>query len=87
MVNYRGIIAGLSSDVSGLRKRLPGCIPPLSYQSNHTLDLVRLTPLCTVYQPLARVRNLPEPDPGSRYRWVQIIPKHPLYLRFLIWTS
>ena len=75
--NYSGIIAGLSSDVSFIQKRLPGCIPPLSSQSNHTLDLVRLTPLCTVHPPLAHVRNFLEPKPGCRYRWVRIIPKHP----------
>ena len=51
-------------------------MPPLSSQSNHTLDLVRLTPLCTVHRPLARVQNIPEPKPDYRYRLVRIIPKH-----------
>ena len=44
-------------------------LPPLSFCQ--ALVLVDLS-----QTPRVRVRNLPEPEPVCRYRWVRIIPKH-----------
>ena len=76
--NYSGSIASLTSDVFGLRKPCRAAFPSLSSQpeTSRTQPRPSLPPLCTVHRPLARVRNLPEPDPESRHCWIRIIPKH-----------
>ena len=77
MDNYSGSIAGLSSDVFGLRKLLPS---PLSLFSPLSLTTVHLGPclpsLHSASNPSRAFESCPEPDPGSRHRWVRIIPKH-----------
>ena len=76
--NYSGNIVVLTSDVFGLRKQLPGCTPLLSSQPN-PLFTIRQTQPNLSRQPaalLARAsESCPGPDPSSRYRCVQIIPK------------
>ena len=60
--NYSDNIVGQTSDVFGLRK-LPSGLS-LSSLPQPTALLVRVSESC------------PGPEPGSRHRWIQIIPKH-----------
>ena len=82
MFNYSGSIAGLTSDVFGLRKQSPG-LPLFSSLSS------RLSTQPTTYrqvqpnlsrQPAALLARASDscrkPDSDGRYRCVRIIPKH-----------
>ena len=80
--NYSGNIAGLTSDVFGLRKQLPGL--PLfssltSRPSTQPTTYRQVQPNLS-RQPAALLacasENCPGPDPSSRHRCVRIIPKH-----------
>ena len=77
--NYNGSIAGLTSDVFGLRKLLPS-FPFLSSldRLHSSLPTARsnLTSLVSPQPPSRASESCPEPDPGSRHHWVRIIPKH-----------
>ena len=80
--NYSDIIAGLTSDVFGLRKQSPSLShfsslsPKLSAQSSINRQAPKPL-LARCIDPLTCAsESCPEPDPGSRHRWVQIIPKH-----------
>ena len=81
-INYSGSIAGLTSDVFGLRKQSPGL--PLfsslsSRPSTQPTTYHQVQPNLS-HQPAALLacasESCPGPDPGSRHRWIRIIPKH-----------
>ena len=79
--NYSGSIAGLTSDVFGLRKQSPGLplFSSLSPRPSAQLTTYRQVQPNLSRQPaalLARAsESCPEPDPLYRYRCVRIIPK------------
>ena len=82
--NYSGSIVGLTSDVFGLRKLLSGPLflfSPLSPRpsaqptTTHRQALPKLSRQPADLLACAS-ESCPEPDSGSRHRWVQIIPKH-----------
>ena len=81
-LNYSGTIAGLSSDVFGLRKQSPGLplFSSLSSRPSTQPTTYRQVQPNLSRQPaalLARAsENCPGPDPSSHHRRVWIIPKH-----------
>ena len=80
--NYSGNIAGLTSDVFGLRKQSQGLplFSSLSSRPSTQPTTYRQVQPNLSRQPaalLARAsKNCPGPDPSSRHRRVRIIPKH-----------
>ena len=88
-LNYSGSIAGQSSDVFGLRKQSPG-LSLFSFlslgPSSQSTTTVRPN-LISLVSPRSSSRapgSYPEPDPGSRHRWVGNIPKHLQNVSFLL---
>ena len=77
-VNYSGNIAGLTSDVIGLRKpcraaSLPSFLrPTCSSQSARP----NLTSLVSPWPSSRASKSCPEPNPDCRHHCVRIIPKH-----------
>ena len=80
-VNYSGSIAGLTSDVFGLRKQSPGL--SLLFSQPKAFDTIRYhhqapKPFLSAQfiNPSRAFESYPGPDPDSRHRWIRIIPKH-----------
>ena len=77
--NYSGSIAGLTSDVFGLRKPCRAASLSFSLRPTHSSQSARpyLTSLVSP-RPSSRARpkSCPGPDPDCRHRCVRIIPKH-----------
>ena len=80
--NYSGSIAGLTSDVFGLRKQSPGL--PL-FSSLSSRPSTRPTTYRQIQPKLSRQpaallarasESFPGPDPDRHHRWIRIIPKH-----------
>ena len=89
-INYSGSIAGLTSDVFGLRKQSPG-LPPFSSLSSRPSTqptTYRQVQANLSRQPaalLARTsESCPEPDSDYRYHWIRIIPKHLQNISFFL---
>ena len=81
-INIAAIVAGLTSDVFGLRKQSSGLplFSSLSSRPSTQLTTYRQVQLNLSRQPVALLarasKNCPGPDPSSRDRWVWNIPKH-----------
>ena len=76
--NYSGSIAGLTSDVFGLRKLLPGFPSLSSLDRLHSpLPTVRsnLTSLVSPRLSSCASESCPGPEPSCRHRCIRIIPK------------
>ena len=79
-LNYSGIIAGLFVERFRSLETVAGSLS-LLFSHSKAFCTVRCQPpgpetlSAQCIEPLARVRNLPEPDSDSHHRWVRIIPK------------